>query len=59
MAKRTRTRGQTIQWPKEKGQEDKQYNGQKNKDKRTNIDIQSITQKTKNRATRTMLKKSG
>ena len=51
--------GQTIQWPKEQGQEDKQYNGQKNKDKRTNIDIQSITQKTKNRATRTMLKKSG
>ena len=51
--------GQTIQWPKEQGQEDKQYNGQKNKDKRTNIDIQSITQKTKNRATRTILKKSG
>jgi hypothetical protein len=36
MAKRTRTRGHTIQWPKEQGQEDKQYNGQKNKDKRTN-----------------------
>ena len=27
--------GQTIQWPKEQGQEDKQYNGQKNKDKMT------------------------
>ena len=51
--------GQTIQWPKEQGQEDKQYNGQKNKDKRTNIDIQSITQKPKNRATRTILKISG
>jgi hypothetical protein len=36
MTKRTRTRGQTLQWPTEQGQENKQYNGQKNKDKRTN-----------------------
>jgi hypothetical protein len=35
MAKRTGTREQTIQWPKEQGQEDKLCNGQKNKDKRT------------------------
>jgi hypothetical protein len=47
MAKRKRTKGQTIQWPKEKGQKDKQYNGQKKKDKRTNNDPQNITQKTK------------
>ena len=35
MAKRKRTKGQTIQWPKEKGQKDRQHNGQKKKDKRT------------------------
>jgi len=35
--------GQTIQWPKERG-------------KRTNSDLQNITQKTKDRATRTPLK---
>ena len=31
-------------------------NGQKNKDKRTNNDLQNITQKTKDRTTRTPLK---
>jgi hypothetical protein len=39
MAKRKKTKGQTTQWPKEKGQKDKQHNGQKKKDKRTNIRI--------------------
>jgi hypothetical protein len=33
-----------------------QYNGQMKKDKRTHNDLQNITQKTKNRATRTPLK---
>ena len=31
MAKRKRTNRQTIQWSKEKGQIDRQYNGQKKK----------------------------
>jgi hypothetical protein len=31
-----RTKGETIQQPKEKGQKDKQYNSPKKKDKRTN-----------------------
>ena len=31
---------------------DRQHNGQKKKDKRTNSDVENITQKTKNRATR-------
>jgi hypothetical protein len=35
-AQRKRTKGQTIQQPKEKGQKDKQYNIPKKKDKRTN-----------------------
>ena len=35
---------------------DRQYNGQKNKKKRTNNDKQTIKQKTKNRATRTPIK---
>ena len=30
---------------------DRKYNGQKKKDKRTNNDLQNITQKTKDRAT--------
>jgi hypothetical protein len=34
-SKRKRTKGQTTQWPKEKGQKDRQHNGQKKKDKRT------------------------
>jgi hypothetical protein len=34
---------------------DKQYNGQKKKDKRTNNDLQNITRKTNVRATRTPL----
>ena len=37
-------------------QKDKQHNGQKKKNKRTNNDIQSTTQKTKDRSTRTLLK---
>jgi hypothetical protein len=35
MAERKRTKGRTIQWPKEKEQKDKQYNGRKKKNKRT------------------------
>ena len=35
---------------------DRQHNGQKKKDKRTNNDLQIITQKTEDRATRTLLK---
>jgi hypothetical protein len=35
---------------------DRQYNGEKKKNKRINNDIQNITQKTKDRATRTKLK---
>jgi len=50
MAKRKR---QTTQWPNEK---DRQHNGQTKKDKMTNNDLQNITQKTKHRATRTLLK---
>jgi hypothetical protein len=45
---------QTIQWPKDtkgvirsrESKKDRQYNGQKKKDKITNNDIQDITQKT-------------
>ena len=65
MAKRKRTKGQTTQWPKEKGQKDKQHNGQKKKDKRTDSTIvkrkrtnnilYNTIQKTKDRATRTPL----
>jgi hypothetical protein len=36
MAKREGTKGQTIQWPREKGQKDKQYNGQERRDIRKN-----------------------
>ena len=35
---------------------DRQYNGQKKKNKRTNNDIQNIAHKTKDRVTRTQLK---
>jgi hypothetical protein len=35
MAKRKWTKGQTIQWPKENGPKDRQYNGQKKIDQRT------------------------
>ena len=45
MAKREKTKGQTIQWPKEKRQKDKQYNGQKRKYKRTNNDLRNTTHK--------------
>jgi len=38
---------------------DLQYNGQTKKDKRTNNDLQNITQKTKDRVTRTPLKTGG
>jgi len=34
---------------------DRQYDGQKKKDKRTNNNLQNIKQKTKDRATRTSL----
>ena len=39
-----KSKGQTIQWPKVK---DRQYNGQKKKDKKTNNDLQNTGQKTK------------
>ena len=39
--------------------EDRQYNGQKKKDKRTNNNIQNIIKYTKNRATRIPLKLGG
>jgi hypothetical protein len=35
---------------------DRQHNGQKKKNKMTNTDLQNITQKTKDRATRTPIK---
>ena len=35
---------------------DRQHNGQKKKNKRTNNDLQNTTQKTKDRVTRTPLK---
>jgi hypothetical protein len=38
---------------------DRQHNGQKKKDKRTNHDLQNITYKTKDRVTRTPLKTEG
>jgi hypothetical protein len=40
MAKREVTKGQTMQWPREKGQKDKQCNGQERRGKRTNNDMQ-------------------
>ena len=52
MAERKRTKGQTIQWPKEKEQiqwptekeqNDIQYNGRKKKNKRTNNNLQNTT----------------
>jgi hypothetical protein len=46
MAARKRTKGQTIQWPQEKEQKDRQYNGHKKKNKRTNNTIQNTTHKT-------------
>jgi hypothetical protein len=39
-----------------KSKKGRQYNGQKKTDKRPNNDLQSITQKTKDRVTRTQLK---
>jgi hypothetical protein len=47
MDKRKRTEGQTTQWTKEKGQNDRQHNDQKKKNKMTNNDLQNITQTTK------------
>jgi len=49
-------KGQTIQWPKENGWKDKQYNGQKKTDERTNNDLQNTTQTYKDGATRTSQK---
>jgi hypothetical protein len=42
-----------------KSKKDRQHNGQKRKDNRTNNDLQRITHKTKDRATRTRLKTGG
>ena len=42
-----------------KSKKDRQHNGQKQKDKRTNNDPQNITHKTEDRATRTPLKTGG
>ena len=38
---------------------ERQHNGQKKKDKRTNNDLQNITQKTKDQGTRTHTKNRG
>jgi len=38
-----------------KSKKDRQYNGHKKKDKKTNNDLQNITHKTKDRVTRTPL----
>jgi len=38
---------------------DKQHNGQKKKDKKTNNDLQNITHKTKDQVTQTPLKTGG
>ena len=38
---------------------DRQHNGQKKKEKKTNNDLQNITQKTKDRVTQTPLKTGG
>ena len=59
MANRKRTKGQTTQWPIEKGQKDRQHNGRQKKDKSTDNDLQNITQKTEDRATLTPLKAGG
>jgi len=40
-----------------KSNKDRQYNGQKKRDKRANSDLQNITQKTKHRTIRTPLKR--
>jgi hypothetical protein len=37
MAKGKRTKGQATQWTKEKEQKDRQHNGQRKKNKRTNV----------------------
>jgi hypothetical protein len=42
-----------------KWKKDRQRNGQKKKDKRTNHDLQNITRNTKGRVTRTPLKNKG
>jgi hypothetical protein len=42
-----------------KGQKNRQQNGQKNKDKRTNNDIQNITHKTKDGVSRTPMQTRG
>ena len=47
------TKGVTRRSRKSKG---RQYNGQKKTEKRTNTNLQNITNKTKDRATRTPLK---
>jgi hypothetical protein len=45
--------------PLRKSKKDRSHNDKKKKDKRTNNDPQNTTQKTKDRATRTPLKKRG
>jgi hypothetical protein len=44
MAKGKRTKWQATQWPKEKGQNDRQHNGQKKKDRMTDNDLQKTTE---------------
>jgi hypothetical protein len=55
MAKRKRTKEQTTQWPKEKGQKNRQHNGQKKKDKQRST---KHTYKTKDPVTQTPLRKA-
>jgi hypothetical protein len=42
-----------------KSKKDRQHNGQRKNDKRSNNDLQNATQKTKDRVTRTPLKTGG
>ena len=50
MTKEITRKGQTIQWPKEKREKDKQYIGQRENEKRTN----NITTKGKTRKGQTI-----
>ena len=49
------TKGET----RSRKSKDRQNNGQAKEDKRTNNVLQNVTQKTKDRATRTLLKTTG
>ena len=48
------TEGQATQWPKEKGQNDKQHNSQKKRDRRTS---NAMTKRKNRRTSNTMAKR--